>query len=64
MCCQNKKSYFSAQRKKNKMEDRNITDADRECPQLPEFDEKANVPRDLKAMKPVSFGFSAVDLIE
>ncbi|KAF1770102.1 hypothetical protein GCK72_001920 [Caenorhabditis remanei] len=34
------------------MEDRNITDADRECPQLPEFDEKANVPRDLKAMKP------------
>uniref|UniRef100_A0A1I7UGC5 Protein kinase domain-containing protein n=1 Tax=Caenorhabditis tropicalis TaxID=1561998 RepID=A0A1I7UGC5_9PELO len=34
------------------MGDRNITDADRECPQLPEFNEKANTPKDLKAMKP------------
>lgn len=34
------------------MEDRNITDADRECPQLPEFDEKTKGQKDLKAMKP------------
>ncbi|CCD62121.1 Protein kinase domain-containing protein [Caenorhabditis elegans] len=34
------------------MEDRNITEEDRVCPQLPEFDEQANVQTDLKKMKP------------
>ncbi|EGT60409.1 hypothetical protein CAEBREN_20532 [Caenorhabditis brenneri] len=34
------------------MEDRNITDADRECPQLAEFDETTRGQKDLKAMKP------------
>ncbi|CAP31711.2 Protein CBG12789 [Caenorhabditis briggsae] len=38
------------------MEDRNVTDADRECPQLPEFDEKLSGQRDLKAMKPGEIG--------
>lgn len=39
------------------MEDRNITEEDRVCPQLPEFDEKANEQTDLKKMKPVRSDF-------